>query len=96
MDMHLIQTIREHLVERLDARFILVFGSTAKGTDRNESDLDIAYYPKVDSTLSSYDVFMIAQEFAQIIDRDVDIIDLQSASTVFRAEVYTSALSNNK
>lgn len=46
---------------------------------------DIAFLN--DKFLSDYDIFMASQELADIIKRDVDLIDLSKASTVMKAQV---------
>nr|WP_233432541.1 MULTISPECIES: nucleotidyltransferase domain-containing protein [Thermoanaerobacterium] len=40
-----------------------------------------------DKDISGYDLFMISQELADLLKRDVDLIDLRKASTVFKAQV---------
>ncbi|MFA1822861.1 nucleotidyltransferase domain-containing protein [Virgibacillus oceani] len=42
--------IKETLDECLQAVFVLVFGSHAKGTARNNSDLDLAYFSEKNLT----------------------------------------------
>ncbi|MDQ0257043.1 putative nucleotidyltransferase [Evansella vedderi] len=75
------QIIVEHLVEHVSPFFIILFGSTVKGTMKNNSDLDIAFLSN--KKLDKYQLFMIAQELATKLNRDVDLIDLNQASTVF-------------
>jgi hypothetical protein len=50
--------------------------------------MDIAFYQE-NQAISSYEVFMMAQELADIIKMEVDLIDLQKASTVFKAQIYS-------
>lgn len=77
--------VLELLKERLNPIIIYVFGSYANGELRADSDIDIAFLS--DDDLSAYEIFIIAQEIADILDRDVDLIDLKQASTVFKAQV---------
>ena len=79
------QIIVEHLVEHVSPFFIMLFGSTIKGTMKYNSDLDIAFLSN--KKLDKYQLFMIAQELAVKINCDVDLIDLSQASTVFQAQV---------
>ena len=73
------------LTARLRPFIIYVFGSYAAGELREDSDIDIAFFS--DEEFTSYEVFMLAQELADILKRDVDLIDLKYSSTVFKAQV---------
>ena len=66
-------------------QLIYLFGSTAKGTSHSKSDLDVAFLSPV--TLDEYEVFMLAQQLASKINRDVDLVDLRKASTVFQGQI---------
>ena len=66
--------------QRTGAFLIILFGSYAKGLARGDSDIDIAYAGE--QTLSAYDNFMLAQELAALLGRDVDLLDLSQVSTV--------------
>jgi predicted nucleotidyltransferase len=57
-----------------------------KGTVHNESDIDVAYLSD-NKVLDRYEIFMISQDLAAKLGRDVDLIDLNQASTVFQAQV---------
>lgn len=78
----LIQTIKQHV----NPDFIILFGSFAKGTVHDESDLDLAYFSK--QPLSSYERFMLAADLAAIADREVDLVDLKKIDTVFTMQVF--------
>ncbi|WP_026691024.1 type VII toxin-antitoxin system MntA family adenylyltransferase antitoxin [Alteribacter aurantiacus] len=65
---------------------IYVFGSTVNGETHNKSDLDLAFLSD-NKVCSPYDLFMIAQTLADKVNREVDLVDLKKASTVFRAQV---------
>jgi len=80
-----IALITKHLTDKLAAYLIIVFGSAARGRLRPDSDIDLAFLSKYE--FSPYDVFMAAQELAGILDRDVDLVDLSKASTVFQAQI---------
>lgn len=77
--------VKEFLLERLSAKMIIIFGSVAKGNMRWDSDLDIAFLR--DKEVDSYQLFMLAQELAGMINLDVDLIDLEKASTVFKVQI---------
>ena len=74
------------LRENLNPDFILLFGSFAKGTTHNESDVDLAYFSK--QQLSSYERFLLANELAIICGREVDLIDLKEIDTVFTMQIF--------
>ncbi len=73
------------LKERLKLKFIYLFGSFAKGEGREDSDIDLAIYS--DENVSGYDTFIIANDLAFEVKRDVQIINLKEASTVFAAQI---------
>jgi len=91
MNEELFRKVREYLVGKFNPSFIMIFGSYAKGTNRHNSDIDIAFFCR-GGPLPAYETFMAAQELANLIKFDVDLIDLMRASTVFKAEIYTSGL----
>lgn len=89
MSIELEQKIINFLSDKLSPFLIILFGSTAKGTTHPESDIDIAFLSD-DTKMDKYILFMAAQELAADIGRDVDLIDLSQASTVFQAQIVQS------
>jgi uncharacterized protein len=85
LDNRMLTEIVNTLKSTASPQLIYLFGSTAKGTSRGESDLDVAFLSPV--TLDEYEVFMIAQQVATKINRDVDLVDLKKASTVFQGQI---------
>ncbi|MCL7745580.1 type VII toxin-antitoxin system MntA family adenylyltransferase antitoxin [Halalkalibacter alkaliphilus] len=79
------QLIVKHLIKNISPFLIILFGSTVKGTVNKSSDFDIAFLS--DQKLDSYQLFMISQDLASKLNRDVDLVDLKQASTVFQAQV---------
>jgi uncharacterized protein len=77
--------VMDLLKERLKPIIIYVFGSYAAGELREDSDIDIAFIS--DENLATYEVFMLAQEIADMLGREVDLVDLKNSSTVFKVEV---------
>lgn len=77
--------IVQFLSEQLQAYTVVLFGSAAKGTMRDDSDVDIAFL--TDSTFTSYEIFMKAQYLADYLGREVDLVDFQQSSTVFKAQI---------
>lgn len=80
-----IDIINNILVNEIKPDIIYLFGSSAKGTFRPDSDIDLAFL--AEKELSDYDVFMVAQEIASKLNIDVDLVDLKKASTVFKAQI---------
>lgn len=80
------KNISEVLKLKLDPEYVLLFGSFAKGTERKDSDMDIAYSSS--KRLSDYERFMLSQELASVLKRDVDLIDLHKIDTVFANQIY--------
>ncbi|WP_191090769.1 type VII toxin-antitoxin system MntA family adenylyltransferase antitoxin [Niallia endozanthoxylica] len=83
------QIITDVLTEKLSPFLIILFGSTVKGNVRQSSDIDIAFLSD-DKVSDQYEIFLIAQELASKLQRDVDLIDLSQASTVFQAQVVST------
>jgi predicted nucleotidyltransferase len=64
------------------------FGSQAKGTIRRESDVDLAMLAR--HPIPALRRFELAQELAAQLHRDVDLVDLRTASTVMRMQVIST------
>lgn len=67
---------------------IYVFGSFERGAMRPESDIDLAILTT--QTLGACDRWHLAQRLANIINREVDLVDLKKASTVMRMQVIST------
>lgn len=85
--------MKKHIVDALipvlKPVFLIVFGSYAKGCARPESDIDIAFYCKEEGP-STYDTFMLAQQLADKLKMEVDLVNLKEASTVFQAQIFST------
>jgi uncharacterized protein len=77
--------IKDILIKNIKPYLIYIFGSSVRNTFREDSDIDIAFLANTEH--SDYEVFMIAQEIAGIFNRDIDLVDLSKASTVFKSQV---------
>ncbi|KJS22274.1 MAG: DNA polymerase subunit beta [Clostridiaceae bacterium BRH_c20a] len=80
-----INIITNYLKGKVSPYVIYIFGSFARGEINRESDIDIAFLSE--GTFNSYDLFFYAQELASLLGRDVDLVDLNQASTVFQSKV---------
>ncbi|GGJ66711.1 putative nucleotidyltransferase [Anoxybacillus voinovskiensis] len=83
------QIIVETLKDAVSPSVIYLFGSVATGHVRYDSDIDIAFLSD-ERSLDHYERFMLAQQLAERLQRDVDLIDLKQASTVFQAQIVSS------
>jgi len=61
------------------------FGSTSTGDARRGSDVDVAVL--VEDALDPVRRFELQERLAALLRRDVDLVDLRSASTVLRMQV---------
>lgn len=82
--------IIDHLSVLKDLELIYLFGSKADGSDTSGSDWDIAVLCK--QALEATDRWQIAQSIANELGADVDLIDLQQASTVLQMEIVNKGL----
>ncbi|PJI08547.1 MULTISPECIES: type VII toxin-antitoxin system MntA family adenylyltransferase antitoxin [Clostridium] len=80
-----VKDIIDILTKNVKPTLIYIFGSAARNELREDSDIDIAYLSN--TVLSNYEIFMLANHIADIIKRDVDLINLKNASTVFKAQI---------
>lgn len=86
----LVNKIKEQLIKKVkqevNPAFIILFGSFAKDTVREESDIDLAYFSS--KQLSSYDRFLLSNELALIGGREVDLVDIKEIDTVFTMQIF--------
>lgn len=64
------------------------FGSQAQGTATPTSDVDLAVLAR--QALSPTALFDLEQRLATLLHKDVDLVDLRSASTVLRMQVVST------
>ena len=77
--------IKEFLNNNIKLNLIYIFGSFAKGEGRDDSDIDIAIHTF--EQIDSYELFIMANELSFLVKKDVQIINLNEASTVFKAQI---------
>src|SRR5699024_275749 len=65
--------------------FIILFGSFAKGTKKEKSDLDLAYFSE--EKLSSYEKLLLATDLSCMAGWEVDLIDIKQVDTVFKMQI---------
>ncbi|RMH11087.1 MAG: nucleotidyltransferase domain-containing protein [Gammaproteobacteria bacterium] len=82
---------QEQIIKTILATFpkvvaMYLFGSVATGTEHKDSDLDLALL-SADGGLPPVQLWELAQALFPLVGRDVDLVDLQDASTILRLEV---------
>jgi predicted nucleotidyltransferase len=81
---HIFQTIQEHL-ENLPFKVLYIFGSFGTARQHPGSDLDLALLPSI--PLNPVHLFELANILSTRLNREVDLVDLSTASTVMAKEV---------
>ena len=76
--------LREHFPNLMAA---YIFGSFATGMATDESDIDLAIL--MEGYAEPLDLWDVAADLANALQRDVDLIDLRMASTVLQYQVLT-------
>ncbi len=80
------RTVIQHLLDAVpDVIAVYQFGSAARGESRADSDIDVAVLAR--APIHAQRRFEIEQALAVRLHRDVDLVDLQEASTVMRMQV---------
>jgi len=85
IDNNTLNKVKEFLVRQLEPQTIIVFGSSVKGNFREDSDIDVAFISAKEVT--SYDLYLLAQSLVLEVGREVDLVDLSQASTVFKVQI---------
>ena len=81
----MLETIKKIILDKLECEAIVLFGSYARGTQNKESDIDIAIKPKKE--LRKKEQFYLAQELADTINIEVDLVNLDEIGDGFRYEI---------
>lgn len=82
-------TLMAKLKEKVpDLIAIYQFGSQVRGETHKGSDIDLAFLAP--QSLSPVQRFDLEQELALLAHKDVDLVDLQKASTVMRMQVIST------
>lgn len=80
----------EMIKQQVNPDFIILFGSFAKGSVHNKSDIDLAFISK--QPLSSYERFILAGDLASIAHCEVDLVDLKQIDTVFTMQIFEQGI----
>jgi len=71
----------------LQPQLIYLFGSQVTGRLHPDSDIDLAILAGCPQ--NAYQLFMVAQQLADQLHHEVDLVDLATASAVMKAEIVT-------
>jgi len=66
------EALRRALASRGDVRLAILFGSTARGTDRSSSDVDVAVLGR------GLDTLALARDLSRAIGREAQVVDLDT------------------
>lgn len=80
-----IKLINTTILNKVQCEAIVLFGSYSRGTQNNESDLDIAIKPE--NEINKKDLFYLSQELEDIIKNDIDLVNLDDINDSFRYEI---------
>ena len=87
----IIQRLRPVLERGPALRLAILFGSTARGTDTNASDLDLAILP-LDPSLSLEDELVLQSRLSSASGREVDLVRLDRATPLLRVRIATEGV----
>jgi len=75
-------------LSHLNPKLIIVFGSYANNTYHSSSDIDIAFYSQM--KIDNYQRWLLAEEIAIGMNKDVDLVDMQNANDVLKFEIVST------
>jgi predicted nucleotidyltransferase len=83
----------KHAVEMIQEKIpsliaLILFGSYGTLYETPHSDLDLAVLAQ--SKIDTVALWNLSQEVAIAINRDVDLVDLRQASTIFQCEIFST------
>lgn len=79
------ESIREKLIDDFECEAIILFGSFARGTQSEKSDIDIAFKSK--RKISKKEIFEEKLLLEDISKRDIDLVNLDEINDDFRYEI---------
>lgn len=84
------EKIKKILLSKIDCDAIILFGSYSRGTQNDESDIDIAF--KTKQYISKKDIFYLKQEIEDAVNKDIDLINLDNIGDSFRYEILINGI----
>ncbi len=86
---NIVRIIKGHFPE-IEA--IYLFGSQADGFAAKDSDVDVAFFTLYGNTVTDVQVYEAQKDLEVSLNKDVDLIHLNKASTVFQFQVVISGI----
>jgi predicted nucleotidyltransferase len=91
MDLQLRRALETVIAAGPPSRFVVLFGSRARGVARADSDLDLAWLP-VDAAISLGAELGFQAELTRAAGCEVDLVRVDLASTICRMEIARDAV----
>jgi uncharacterized protein len=88
-----IRRLKQHEAElkRIGVEHLYLFGSTARGEAREDSDVDL-FFDHPEGSLGLFELMDIKEAAARILERKTDIVTRRSLHPVLRERIEASAL----
>lgn len=88
-----VSRLREHASElrQLGVEHLYLFGSTARGEAREDSDVDL-FFDHPEGTIGLYELMDVRDTAARILGREADVTTRRSLHKVLRPGIEASAL----
>ncbi len=71
-----LNNLKDKIMEEIKCKAIILFGSFARGTQNEKSDIDIAFL--AEKEISKKAIFELKQRLEDISNRDIDLVDLNN------------------
>ena len=84
--MDLAKICKDVLIEYDNIIFAYIFGSFVTGTYRNDSDIDLAIF--INENISFDEYMEIKMKLTAVCKKEIDLIILNSATTLLKFEIY--------
>ncbi|MDA3809731.1 MAG: nucleotidyltransferase domain-containing protein [Spirochaetaceae bacterium] len=78
------------ILNELNIDFLYQFGSSVTGREHSNSDIDLAFYSQ--EIYDNYKIFLLAQDLSRTLGKEIDLVQLRLANTVFQKEVLSKSL----
>ena len=85
-----LEIIKQYLINNFECEAILLFGSYARNTQNAESDIDLAI--KFKKEIQPKELFEIKRKLEDILEKDVDLIDLENTQDGIRYEILINGI----
>ena len=85
-----LECIKQYLTSNFECEAILLFGSYARNTQNSESDIDLAI--KLKKEIQPKELFEIKRKLEDILEKDVDLIDLDNTQDGIRYEILINGI----